>query len=155
MKKLLPYFVIFSVFLTMMPMTTQSQEIGGWEFEFVEEDEYIFNIPHSDDAKIEVEFEITNSYLVEIEIEITVEAPFNGELLGEDPLIISIGAGTTKTDDFKIGNIELFQINSPGGAEDEFRALATLKSIGGIDVSMANDCGDSMDIARERCPGVL
>ena len=84
MKKLLPYLVIFSVFLTMMPMTTQSQAIGGWEFEFVEEDEYIFNIPHSDDAKIEVEFEITNSYLVEIEIEITVEGPFNGELLGEE-----------------------------------------------------------------------
>ena len=100
MKKLIPYLVIFSVCLTMMPMTTQSQAVGGWEFEFVEEDEYIYNIANSDDTKIVVEFEITNSYLVEIEIEITVEGPFNGELLGEDPLIISVGAGTTKTDDF-------------------------------------------------------
>ena len=91
MKKLLPYLVIFSVFLTLMPMISQSQAVGGWEFEFVEEDEYIFNIPDSNDAKITVEFEITNSYLVEIEIELTVEGPFNGELLGEDPLVISIG----------------------------------------------------------------
>ena len=148
MRKFLPYLVIFSVFLTMMPMTTQSQGVGGWEFEFVEEDEFIFNLPNSDDAKITVEFEITNSYLVEIEIEITVEGPFNGELLGDDPLLISVGAGTTKTDDFKIGNIELFQINSPGGAEDEFRALATLKSIGGIDVSMANDWKDDTGTAK-------
>ena len=147
MRKLLPL-VIFSVFITMMPMTTQSQEIGGWEFEFVEEDEYIYNIPNSEDSKVVVEFEITNSYLVEIEIEITVEGPFNGELLGDDPLIISVGAGTTKTDDFKIGNIELFQINSPGGAEEEFRALATLKSIGGIDVSMANDWKDDRATAK-------
>ena len=136
------------MFITMMPMTTQSQEIGGWEFEFVEEDEYIYNIPNSEDSKVVVEFEITNSYLVEIEIEITVEGPFNGELLGDDPLIISVGAGTTKTDDFKIGNIELFQINSPGGAEEEFRALATLKSIGGIDVSMANDWKDDRGTAK-------
>ena len=78
MRKFLTYLVIFSVFLTMMPMTTQSQAVGGWEFEFVEEDEFIFNLPNSDDAKITVEFEITNSYLVEIEIEITVEGPFNG-----------------------------------------------------------------------------
>ena len=132
----------------MMPITTQSQEIGGWEFEFVEEDEYIYNIPNSEDSKVVVEFEITNSYLVEIEIEITVEGPFNGELLGDDPLIISVGAGTTKTGDFKIGNIELFQINSPGGAEEEFRALATLKSIGGIDVSMANDWKDDRGTAK-------
>ena len=81
MKKLLTYLVIFSVFVTMIPMTTQSQAVGGWEFEFVEEDEYIFNIPHSDDAKIVIEFEITNSYLVEIEIEITVEGPFNLSLI--------------------------------------------------------------------------
>ena len=104
MKKLLPYLVIYSLFITMIPMTTQSQEIGGWEFEFVEEDEYIYNIPNSEDAKIVVEFEITNSYLVEIEVEITVEGPFNGELLGDDPMIISIAAGNTKTDDFKIGH---------------------------------------------------
>ena len=149
MRKLLPYLVIFSVFLTTMPMTTQSQpSIGGWEFEFVEEDEYIYNIPNSDDSKVTVEFEITNSYLVEIEIEITVEGPFNGELLGDDPLIISVGAGTSKTDDFKIGNIDLFQTNSPGGAEEEFRALATLKSIGGIDVSMANDWKDDRGTAK-------
>lgn len=148
MKKLLPYLVIFSMFITLVPMTTQTQAVGGWEFEFVEEDEYIFNIPDSDDPKIIVEFEITNSYLAEIEIEITVEGPFNGELLGEDPLVISIGAGTTKTDDFKIGNIELFQINSPGGAEEEFRALATLKSIGGIDVSITNDWKDDRGTAK-------
>ena len=77
-----------------------------------------------------------------------MEGPFNGELLGEDPLVISIGAGTTKTDDFKIGNIELFQINSPGGAEEEFRALATLKSIGGIDVSITNDWKDDRGTAK-------
>ena len=148
MEKLLPYLVIFSIFITLVPMTTQTQAVGGWEFEFVEDDEYIFNIPDSDDPKIIVEFEITNSYLAEIEIEITVEGPFNGELLGEDPLVISIGAGTTKTDDFKIGNIELFQINSPGGAEEEFRALATLKSIGGIDVSITNDWKDDRGTAK-------
>ena len=148
MKKLLPYLVIYSLFLTMIPMATQSQEIGGWEFEFVEEDEYIYNIPNSEDAKIVVEFEITNSYLVEIEVEITVEGPFNGELLGDDPMIISIAAGNTKTDDFKIGNIDLFQVNSPGGTEEEFRAMATLKTIGGIDVSMANDWKDDRGKAK-------
>ncbi len=149
MRNLLTHLVILSLILTITPMATQSQAVGGWEFEFVEEDEFIYNIPSSEDGEIVVEFEITNSYLVEIEVEISVETPpFNGEMLGDDPLTISVPAGESKTDDFKIGNIDLFQVNSPGGKEEEFRALATLKSIGGVDVSMANDWKDDRGKAK-------
>ncbi len=152
MRKLLNFCVINLLLLTLIPIMAQGQEIGGWEFQFLEEDDYVYNIPSTENGEVVIEFEITNSYLAEIEIEITVEGPFGGELLGDDPMLISVPAGNTKTDDFKIGNIAIFQANSPGGSEEEFRALATLKTIGGIDVSMANDWKD--DRAKAKMPRI-
>ena len=150
MKRNFIFLILFALFLAMAPIKTQAQigPIGDWSFEFTEGDEHIYNIPIDDKGEFTVEFEISNSYLVEIEVEITVDAAFNGTLLGDDPMVVSVSSGETKTDDFRIGNIDLFQANSPGGTQDEFRAIATLKTIGGIDVSMTNNWKDDRGDAK-------
>ena len=150
MKRNYTYLILFALLLAIVPMNTQAQigPLGDWSFEFVEEDNHIYNIPIDNKGEFTVEFEISNSYLVEIEVEITVDAAFNGTLLGDDPMVVSVSSGETKKDDFRIGDIDLFQANSPGGSQDEFRAVATLKTVGGIDVSVTNNWKDDRGDAK-------
>ncbi len=148
MRKISPLFVLLSLCLSLVSISAQVPGIGGWSFDFDEDDDYVYLIPTSNEGEFEVEFYISNSYLVEIEVEITVDTPFGAELLGEDPFIVNVGSGSNKSDSFKIGKINLFQSGSPGGSQEDFRALATLIKIGGIDVSATNDWKDDTGTAR-------
>jgi hypothetical protein len=150
MKKNVVFFVIISFAFSLAPTSSQPS-LGTWSFDFEEDNDYVYLIPASNNGEFEVEFFVSNSYLFEIEVEITFDTPFGGEIIGDDPMIVSVASGSNKSDSFKIGNINLFQSDSPGGKQESFQANAKLIKIGEVDVSATNDeKGDSVNAKMPR-----